>query len=73
MVVETRVQPTYGCFSELFTGFLLPPLPGLEDPSHFGELAFAFGRRRATAGVLVLPPRGARLQIGFIICVKQKD
>lgn len=70
--MQTSVQHTYGCFGELFTGFLLPPFPGLENPSHLGELAFAFGRRRAAAGVLVLPPRGALLQVGFIVCVKQK-
>lgn len=71
-VLRTSVQRTYGRFRELFTGFLLPPLPGLEDPSHLGELAFALGRRRAAAGVLVLPPRGALLQVGFIVCVQQK-
>lgn len=72
-VLRTRFQHTYGCFGELFTGFLLPPLPGLEDPSHLGELAFAFGRRRAAAGVLVLPPRGALLQVGFIVCLQQNE
>lgn len=71
-MVQTGVQRTYGCFGELFAGFLLPPFPGLENPSHLGELAFAFGRRRAATGVLVLPPRGALLQVGFIVCVKQK-
>lgn len=71
---EVKSSITYRCFSKLLTWLLLSPFPGLEDISHFGEFAFAFGRRSSPARVsLVLSCCVVVLQVDLIICMNITD